>query len=182
MNLPVWPQLFVGRDQALTDLQAALAAGNGVVLQAVHGLGGIGKSRLAAHYVVTHPGDYSLVWWVRADTLASIQAGLEALARALQPALSNVLPPEELQGRAVQWLASHDGWLLVLDNVSDPNHIASLTGQVKAGRFLITSRLATGWHDIASAVLRLDVLSARAETNWCCPNNPVAACGMANGC
>jgi len=26
------------------------------------------------------------------------------------------------------------------------------------------------------------VLSARAETNWCCPNNPVAACGMSNGC
>ena len=25
-------------------------------------------------------------------------------------------------------------------------------------------------------------LSARAETNWCCPNNPVAACGMSNGC
>ena len=24
--------------------------------------------------------------------------------------------------------------------------------------------------------------SARAETNWCCPNNPVAACGMSNGC
>ncbi len=24
--------------------------------------------------------------------------------------------------------------------------------------------------------------SARAETNWCCPNNPVAACGMSDGC
>jgi restriction system protein len=26
------------------------------------------------------------------------------------------------------------------------------------------------------------LVSARAETNWCCPNNPVAACGMSNGC
>ena len=25
-------------------------------------------------------------------------------------------------------------------------------------------------------------LSARAATTWCCPNNPVAACGMSNGC
>jgi hypothetical protein len=25
-------------------------------------------------------------------------------------------------------------------------------------------------------------LSARAETNWCCPNNPVGVCGMSNGC
>ena len=26
------------------------------------------------------------------------------------------------------------------------------------------------------------LLSARAATTWCCPNNPVAACGMSNGC
>jgi len=25
-------------------------------------------------------------------------------------------------------------------------------------------------------------LSARAETTWCCPNNPVGVCGMSNGC
>ena len=25
-------------------------------------------------------------------------------------------------------------------------------------------------------------VSARAATTWCCPNNPVAACGMSNGC
>jgi catechol 2,3-dioxygenase-like lactoylglutathione lyase family enzyme len=36
-------------------------------------------------------------------------------------------------------------------------------------------------HQVNDA-LRFVQLSARAETNWCCPNNPVAACGMSNGC
>ena len=151
--------MFVGREQALADLRAALATGNGVVLQAVHGLGGIGKSRLAAYYAATRSGDYSLVWWIRADTQEKIQDGLEALADVLEPALSEALPPKARRERATQWLACHDGWLLILDNVNDPNHIAWLTGKVKAGQFLITSRLATGWHNIASAVVRLDVLS-----------------------
>src|SRR5580704_292506 len=46
MNLPVRPDLFVGRHEVLADLRAALPAGSGVVV--VVGLGGVGKSTLAA--------------------------------------------------------------------------------------------------------------------------------------
>ena len=56
-NLPVRPGLFVGRAEELARLDAALAGPGGVVVQAVHGLGGIGKSTLAAHWAAAHAGD-----------------------------------------------------------------------------------------------------------------------------
>jgi len=52
-------------------------------VQAVAGLGGIGKTTLAARYAATHRQDYSLIWWVTADSPAGIDTGLAALAAAL---------------------------------------------------------------------------------------------------
>jgi tetratricopeptide (TPR) repeat protein len=156
-NLPARPGLFVGRAGELARLDAALAGPGGVVVQAVHGLGGIGKSTLAAHWAVAHASDYTLTWWITAATPADIDAGLAALAVALQPALSGVLPLEALREGAVQWLAAHSGWLLILDNVTDPADVAPLLARAPAGRYLISSRRATGWHGTAAPV-RLDVL------------------------
>jgi hypothetical protein len=158
VNLPGRPDLFVGREEVLAGLRAALTVGSGVVVVAVSGLGGIGKSTLAARYAAIYSGDHAVVWWITADTPATIDAGLAALAVAMQPALS-ALPLEALVEWALQWLACHNGWLLVLDIVNDPADSAPLTGRVATGRFLITSRLASGWHAITSSVVRLDVLS-----------------------
>src|ERR1019366_5551520 len=156
-NLPARPALFVGRAVELARLDAAMAGPGGVVVQAVHGLGGIGKSTLAAHWAGARAADYTLTWWITADTPAGVDAALAALAAALQPALSDVLPAEALVERAVQWLAAHQGWLLILDNVTDPADVAALLARAATGRFLITSRRASGWHNLATPV-RLDVL------------------------
>jgi metal-sulfur cluster biosynthetic enzyme len=156
-NVPVRPGLFVGRAGELARLDAALAGPGGVVVQAVHGLGGIGKSTLAAYWAAAHASDYILTWWITAATPADIDVGLASLAVALQPALSGALPIEALREGAVQWLAAHQGWLLILDNVTDPAGVAPLLARAPAGRYLITSRRATGWHATAVPV-RLDVL------------------------
>ncbi|MEV7297775.1 FxSxx-COOH system tetratricopeptide repeat protein [Streptomyces microflavus] len=150
--------MFVGRTSELDQLDAALATPGGTVVQAVHGLGGIGKSTLAAHWAATRPHHCAPIRWITADTPDGIQNGLADLAAALQPALTATLPIEALAEWALQWLASHTGWLLILDNVNDPADIASLLARAHTqGRFLITSRLATVWHHIPT-VVRLDVL------------------------
>jgi hypothetical protein len=133
MNLPVHPDLFVGRDEVLADLRTVVAAGSGVVVVTVAGLGGVGKSTLAARYAATCAGENGVVWWITADTPAAIEAGLAALAIAVQSALSRALPLEALTEWALQWLACHDGWLLVLDNVNDPADIAPVTGRAPPG-------------------------------------------------
>ncbi|WP_329101500.1 tetratricopeptide repeat protein [Micromonospora sp. NBC_01699] len=157
VNLPIRPGVFVGRGDSLDRLDTHLAAPGGVVVQAVHGLGGIGKSTLAARWAAGRTGDFNPVWWITADTPAAINAGLVGLAVALQPELIGLLPSEALRERAVQWLTCHQGWLLVLDNVTDPADITNLLARAPNGRYLITSRRAAGWTGIA-ATIRLNVL------------------------
>ena len=156
-NLPR-PGLFVGRAGELARLDAAMAGRGGAVVQAVHGLGGVGKSTLAARWATAHAAEYDLTWWITAATPANIDAGLARLAVALQPALTGVLPLEALREGAVQWLAAHPGWLVILDNVTDPADVAPLLARTSAGRYLVTSRRASGWHGTGVAPVRLDVL------------------------
>ena len=152
--------LFVGRTHELARLDAAMARPGGVVGQAVHGLGGVGKSTLAAQWAAAHAAEYIVTWWITAATPADLDAGLAGLAAALQPALTGVLPLEALREGAVQWLAAHSGWLVILDNVTDPADVAPLLARARTGRYLITSRRASGWHTVGVAPVRLDVLEA----------------------
>ncbi|MFD9304643.1 FxSxx-COOH system tetratricopeptide repeat protein [Streptomyces sp. NPDC060048] len=147
---------FVGRGAALDALDAAFADGaGGVVLHAVHGLGGVGKSTLAAYWAV-HRATARVRWWITADGPEAVDAGLAALARALQPGLGE-LPAELQTERAVQWLAAHDDWLVVLDNVDRVDDIGAVVDRLAGrGRVLVTTRRATGWHRYAATIC-LDV-------------------------
>ncbi|GIH28547.1 hypothetical protein Aph01nite_68570 [Acrocarpospora phusangensis] len=158
VNVPVRGQVFVGRDDELTDLRESLERPGPVVVAAVHGMGGVGKSTLAAQYAFEQRERFNPVWWITAETPANLDAGLAELAIALQPEMAGE-SLDILAERAVVWLASHRGWLLVLDNVSDPADVATLLGRVSSGRIVMTSRLGEGWHRLGADVLRLDVLS-----------------------
>jgi len=184
-NLPR-PGLFVGRAHELAQLDAAMAGPDRVVVQAVHGLGGVGKSTLAARWAAAHAAEHSLTWWITAATPADIDAGLAALAVALQPALTGMLPLEALREGAVQWLAARCGWLVILDNVTDPADVAPLLARASAGRYLITSRRASGWHATGVVPVRLDVLDpAEAQallTSILAPDQPQEPDGSAELC
>lgn len=158
VNVPGNRQVFVGRLQELAVLEEALGAPVGVV-GAVHGLGGVGKSTLAARYAVAQAKACNPVWWITADSSESVRAGLAALMVALQPELTEALPLEALAERAIGWLAAHEGWLLVLDDVTDPADVEQLLGRTLVGRVLVTSRLAAGWHRLDARVISLGVLS-----------------------
>jgi CO dehydrogenase nickel-insertion accessory protein CooC1 len=62
-------------------LEAALAGGGDAVVQAVHGLGGIGKSTLATRYAATHRRDFDVIWWVTANAPAGIGLDLGIRSR-----------------------------------------------------------------------------------------------------
>ncbi|MEU6124156.1 tetratricopeptide repeat protein [Streptomyces sp. NPDC047123] len=158
-NLPYRTAQFVGRAAALDALDAAMKRRRGGCVQAVHGLGGVGKSTLAVHWAATRARKHGLtpVRWMAADSASAVEQGLASLAASLQPASSKALTVEALAENGMQWLAAHSGWLLILDNVNHLADIAPVLARAPRGHFLITSRLATVWHD-ATAVIRLDAL------------------------
>ncbi|MFI9550870.1 AAA family ATPase [Nonomuraea endophytica] len=147
--------LFVGREKEHAALAKALRRRSGGIALVLTGLGGIGKSTLAVRYALAQVGRRNPIWWIDAEDPAQIDFGLEALARQLYPEGS----PERPVEWARQWLASHQGWLLILDNVTRPSEVAELIGSLPGGRFLVTSRQGVGWEGIATPI-RLGVLSA----------------------
>ncbi|MCX4092498.1 FxSxx-COOH system tetratricopeptide repeat protein [Nocardia sp. alder85J] len=158
-NVPLPPTRFVGRGEHLAALDTAAGVGL-MVVTAVHGLGGIGKSTLVAHWATTGSHGCTPVWWLTADSPAAVEQGLAGLAAVLEPVVARGLAVEQLAERAVQWLATHTGWLLVLDNVSDPRDIETVLARTRnaGGRVVVTSRLATGWQH-ATTTIGVDVLT-----------------------
>ena len=84
-NLPPPNPDFVGREGPLAELRRLLTAGQGpaVLTQAITGLGGIGKTQTARAYCYRHLADYRLVWWLRAETPATLAADYATLAAPL---------------------------------------------------------------------------------------------------
>jgi hypothetical protein len=99
-----------------------------------------------------HP-DYKLVWCVNGEQPASLLADLAAQLRLVADG------SQEAQVAALRgWLERHQRWLLVLDNVEDPQAVAELLPRSPSGQVLIISRTETGWEPLAS-VLAVEVLA-----------------------
>lgn len=163
-SAPSARSLLVSRDEALSPAPTRfkLKRGSGVRALVITGLGGIGKSTLAEQYVGARTRRYNPIWWIDAETPAQISHGLAELARRLYPDLARHDDARAAEwGR--DWLATHKSWLVVLDNVRDPDGVAELVAACRNGRFLITSRRTTGWEGIA-APTQLGVLPLHKAT------------------
>ncbi len=138
--------LFAGREAALEDLSTALLTAKGGAV-ALHGLGGVGKTRLAIEYGWAREADYSALMFVSASDAASLNAGLAALAG---PEILD-LPEKEARddatkiAAALRWLEVNPTWLMILDNVDDGAAVAAvsqLLPRLKGGHMIVTARAA----------------------------------------
>jgi tetratricopeptide (TPR) repeat protein len=137
-GIPARPARFTGRVDQLAELRAALTGDTPAVVQAVHGMGGVGKTTLALEYAHHHAGDYDIAWWIPAETPDLIPDRLAALAQALDLASATDSPASAV-ARLLGALRGQGGWLLVFDNAEDPAALAPfLPGG--GGHVLITSR------------------------------------------
>jgi hypothetical protein len=162
--------LFKGRDTFLRNLRASLTRDGGgraaIAGRAVHGLGGVGKTRAAVEYAWAHRDAYTALALLEAETPERLQSSLAALTGPLR------LPEAAAQEDAVKieaavaWLNANPGWFLILDNLDTEAAVAAanrLLGRLSGGHVVLTSRLSAfprGVEKLDLDVLDLDAAAA----------------------
>jgi hypothetical protein len=158
-NIPARNPGFTGRDQLLAAVRDRLAAGDRAVVQALHGMGGVGKTQLAIEYAHRFADGYDVAWWVDAEQAGLIGDQVAALGAALGCVESGA-DMEVVRATVLADLRQRGRWLLVFDNAETPADIGPwLPGG--GGHVLVTSR-ERAWAELAAPV-EVDVL-ARAES------------------
>jgi hypothetical protein len=156
-NVPIRvPTLFMGRDDTLAAIEAALKRYEGrAAITALHGLRGVRKTTLAAAHAERHGSDYRATWWIRAQTDATIRADLVALGVRL-----GWFAADEKEQRALAVVMERvrdegEGVLLIFDNAIDADSLKFYLPRGGRAQVLVTSN-AHAWRGVAEpAQIRL---------------------------
>jgi DNA-binding SARP family transcriptional activator len=158
-NLPARNPRFTGRAALLDQLHHQVQARSDIlVVQALYGLGGVGKTQLVIEYAHRYAVDYDIIWWIDAEQAVLIPDQFLRLATRLGLATDAVAG--EVVHRVLTELGSRTGWLLIFDNAENPGDIAEYRPR-GPGQVLVTSRY-PGWGAMGSR-LEVDVLD-RSDT------------------
>jgi tetratricopeptide (TPR) repeat protein len=148
-NLPFLSlgDLLKGRDEELQHLIVNLTSSTQAtaITQAIHGLGGIGKTRLAVEYAWRSGERYEVALFVIADSPENLQSGLAGLAHVGLPDFSfpQIYVQGELVAAVLRWFNGHQRWLLILDNIDTEEAAEAakeILPQLGNGHVLLTSR------------------------------------------
>jgi tetratricopeptide (TPR) repeat protein len=142
---PIWniPEArnpyFTGRDEMLRRLHEDLVSCEQAALtQAISGLGGVGKTQLALEYAYRHANEYEGVWWLRAETPATLAEDYAGLAPSLGIA---VVADQDAVIRDVrESLIRRHGILLIFDNATGADTLTPYLPVGPGNRVLVTTR------------------------------------------
>ena len=141
---------FTGREEHLAKLKTALGSGKPAALtQAIHGLGGVGKTQLALEYVYRSAAEYDIVWWVRSEETVTLASDYASLAKALYLPEKEVADQEVIIQAVKHRLEQIPKWLLVFDNAREAIEVRDYIPRGETGHVLITSRNAR-WRGTAT--------------------------------
>ncbi|MFY9224126.1 MAG: tetratricopeptide repeat protein, partial [Blastocatellia bacterium] len=146
-NLPERNRFFTGRADILNQLSDLIKSNKQVAIkQALSGMGGIGKTQTAIEFCHLHINDYQTILWVNAETEASFNNSYYSLVDLLNLAPKSgdgtsyqALKVDEVISLVKRWLANNSNWLIVLDNLEDPNLIKDYLPPNHQGHILITT-------------------------------------------
>ena len=139
-NIPAERTSFVGRSRELRLLSDSFSRGARLV--SLHGMGGIGKSRLALRFAGAMLGDYPGGVW---SCDLSRALSLEDIAHAVALAIDVPIALPDVIGRVGSALKGRGKCLLILDNFEQAARqaehcIGHWMEHAKEARFLVTTR------------------------------------------
>ena len=158
VSLPPRPPLLAGREDLLAELHGALSSGGTPRMVVLCGLGGVGKTSLAAEYAHRHLAEVGVAWQVRAEDPTALAADMAELAAQLGAREAADLRDPVASVHAV--LAAYPAeWLLVFDNAPDEECVRRFLPPAGRGWVLITSQSAhwPGIRALEVPVLHRDV-------------------------
>lgn len=144
---------FTGREELLQELREKLTSGQPAALtQAIHGLGGVGKTQIAIEYAFRYAGYYDAVLWVRAEEPTTLAADFAGLGNELGIAEPDARNQDVVVKAVLRWLRDNPRWLLVFDNAPGGKQISEYLPQGQDGHIIITSR-SLNWRQYAQPVV-----------------------------
>lgn len=139
-RIPVPPRHLAGRDDLLARLATNLGDGRTTTLtQTIQGMGGVGKTTVAAALCEAQRDHHDIVWWVRAEDEGTLVADLAELAGVVGATTGSGGDADA--DAIVRWLETTERrWLIVYDNVTDRRSVESRLPRRGSGAAVLTSR------------------------------------------
>jgi len=143
-NLPnLQNKYFTGREDILQALESGFKGGTHI--QALSGIGGIGKTQTALAYAHRHRQVYRAVLWGKAHTREMLTFDFAAMAGLLDLPEKNAVNRREAVIAVRGWMEENEGWLLILDGANDLQMVREFIPAGGRGHVLFTTQAqATG--------------------------------------
>ncbi|MDH5541826.1 MAG: tetratricopeptide repeat protein [Nitrospinota bacterium] len=159
---------FTGREEQILALHALLHASVKVVIigmKSEHVSGGIGKSELAIEFAYRCRDEYSLIWWIDAETIFSIETAYMMIARNLGILKKNERDQNSISAAVKDWLSMNGEWLLVFDNMMNEEDLLPYIPSEVKGRILVTTPK-SDWKESVAARFSLDVFTPKEAVDF----------------
>jgi len=121
----------VAREDELSKIHKILKGDGTRRAVVLHGLGGIGKTQLAAAYAKRHKDTYSAIFWLNIKDEDSLKQSFVKLAKQISREYRSVIPVSNLMANqnldevvesVKSWLSlpNNTRWLMIYDNYDTP--------------------------------------------------------------
>src|SRR5262245_54817408 len=129
---------FVAREEVLDRLLTNF--NDGETVQALSGLGGIGKTQVAVEYAYRHRAGYQVVVWAKAHSRETLVIDFAEIARLLSLPERDAEDQNLVVDSVMRWFNNNEGWLLVLDNADNIAIAREFIPSSQTGHVILTTR------------------------------------------